>query len=1226
VRCFLICITPRMPNRAMRMGRTSMKPHLPLLVFVGLTTILLHAALFLPSSAYCQDEFDVSADKLFGSQAGGREIIVLEGNVRIVHGSTIALADTGYYERDRERLRLIGNVRVADGDIEVRGGHCEYLRLERTVSFPRGIEASDTNATLTADRGVYALDSEVLEVEGNITYTGGTRVIRADRATYFRATGFIDASGDVYVEDTGQGSILRAGGITYDDDKGFGIARLDPRLELIPEEGREALTVESDSMELYAEEKQAVAIGNVHILHGDTEGAAGRAIFSDAQNQTVLMEGPSLVEGRSSLSGETITIFTTEGEISGVLVSGTAHSIYHPPGDDKSELTGQIIEIAFADGELSEMIITGDAGAVFHPTGAGAASPGTRDASPGTSGTAGVDSAAPAGLDAAGSFAGAGPALADSTLADSTLAASQRGSPMNEVRGETIVVTFEAGEARSANVTGGVEGTYRVESDTGAAEQVTYRSDNLLYDVEGAMMHLEGDAGIEYMGMRLNSESIEYDAQTSNLFASRGPILWEGDEKITGTTMTYNLKTKRGSVEAGRTAHDGGLYTGELIRKTGEKSLNVDGGKYTTCNHLDSHYSFTSSRMKVIVDDKVFARPVILRIRDMPIFVLPYFMFPIKRGRHSGILIPRVELGFDQDRGRFVRNLGYYWAPSDYFDGSLWGDYYENYRWIVNLQARYRKRYLLSGQFGGSFTKQIDTGDQRWDLEGRHTQQIGQEGRLIVHADFVSDEDYRQDISDNLEKQLRRQLESDISYSTKWESMSMTVAAERRENLDTEVVTQSLPRLSLLLNKITLATASSDASVHRGTFLSGRLSGSSTLNQTADDEREQQQASLTANLNSNFKFQGRSQSIRSNTILTSLRKDSDEWCSGCEGGMWTNSAVGNTTNLIAKFLPFGWLNLDPSLTFSLAVYDDDKQGNRFPVRFMYWGGLSSNASVFRTFFPRLGPLRALRHVMTPRASFSYRPDFSKYQGQFYSLPGISGEVGKSSILNLALENRFQARVAIGDEVKKVNNLMSLVTSTTYNLLYRERGLTTPWSDLRNQLRIYPARFLDLDLTFVNDPHDLDFKSLDFQTRFQYTGGRPLFPGFMDVALEEAPLVAEEGVNKVSQTPPTTNPWHFNLIYRFSKGFDGAENNSWIDLQTGFNFTSNWRAEYGSRFDISGNETVYQEFSLYRDLHCWEARFVRRYSQGSWQYFFRVNIKVLPDIYAEQGLRALYRQY
>ena len=80
------------------------------------------------------------------------------------------------------------------------------------------------------------------------------------------------------MEDTGQGSVLRAGAITYNNNTGFGIARLDPRLEITPQEGRRALSVESDSMELYAEKRQAVAIGNVHIRHGDTEGEAAMGV------------------------------------------------------------------------------------------------------------------------------------------------------------------------------------------------------------------------------------------------------------------------------------------------------------------------------------------------------------------------------------------------------------------------------------------------------------------------------------------------------------------------------------------------------------------------------------------------------------------------------------------------------------------------------------------------------------------------------------------------------------------------------------------------------------------------------------------------------------------------------------------------------------------------------------------------------------------------------------
>jgi hypothetical protein len=586
-----------------------------------------------------------------------------------------------------------------------------------------------------------------------------------------------------------------------------------------------------------------------------------------------------------------------------------------------------------------------------------------------------------------------------------------------------------------------------------------------------------------------------------------------------------------------------------------------------------------------------------------------------------------VELGFYQDRGRFVRNVGYYWAPSDYFDVSLWGDFYEDNRTIGYMETRYKKRYLLGGEFDGSYSYEIDTGNTRWDVGGTHTQDVGENGKLILHADFVSDATYRQDTSEDLEKALRRELESDVSYSTRWGQNSFTVAAERRENLDTDQVTQSLPRFSLLLGRMTLfEPAKEDEGWHRGTYVSGRASGSSTLSETGGTETTRQQAQVNVNLNSDLKFQGKSQTLRSNTVVTSLRQEAYKWCADCGDDHWLNSAVANQTDFIAKFLPFGWLNLNPSVTTSLALYDDDREGNRFPARFMYWGGLSTTATIFRTYFPRVGFLQALRHVVTPRISYTYRPDFSKYEGRFFNLPGVAGEVRESSVASISLENRLQAKVQRGGEVRKLNNLMSFNTSTSYDFLYKERGKDTPLATIVSNLRFYPLDYVDLDVGFSNNPKDLSMESLDLQTRLTYTGSRGLLPGVMEPEVPQPELVPEEGVNEVRAQAPTTRPWNIGLIYRYTKAFDGGEDSYWLDVQTGFNLTSNWRVDYSGRFNLSEKETAYQEFSLYRDLHCWEARFVRRESQGAWQYYFRVNIKVHPEIYAERGLRALFRSY
>jgi lipopolysaccharide assembly outer membrane protein LptD (OstA) len=292
---------------------------------------------------------------------------------------------------------------------------------------------------------------------------------------------------------------------------------------------------------------------------------------------------------------------------------------------------------------------------------------------------------------------------------------------------------------------------------------------------------------------------------------------------------------------------------------------------------------------------------------------------------------------------------------------------------------------------------------------------------------------------------------------------------------------------------------------------------------------------------------------------------------------------------------------------------------------MYWSGFSANTSVFRTFFPKLGPVRALRHVMTPSISYTHRPDFTEYDGRFWSLPGISGAASESRSASLKLSHRIQAKVRQGGEVRKMNNLLSLDTSTDYDFLYKDRGKVTGFSTIRSNMRFYPSRVVTFDLSFSNEPVHLDFESLNLTTRFSYQGSDPVHPFFFEPNLPEEPVVPED-VRGSQTAVPSAKPWYVNLMYRFTKDFDGGDDTYWMELAAGLNLTRNWRVDYSGRFNLSENEVAYQEYSVYRDLHCWEARFVRRYSAEEWQYYFRINIKAHPEIYAERGLRALSRKY
>ena len=109
--------------------------------------------------------------------------------------------------------------------------------------------------------------------------------------------------------------------------------------------------------------------------------------------------------------------------------------------------------------------------------------------------------------------------------------------------------------------------------------------------------------------------------------------------------------------------------------------------------------------MKLIEGDKLIATPVVFYIERLPLLALPYYIIPLKKGRHSGIL--PFTFGKFERGDRWVKNVGYYWAASDYLDwlGSV--DYYDIRRtFTLNSRLNFVKRYVLDGFVSTAYTKE----------------------------------------------------------------------------------------------------------------------------------------------------------------------------------------------------------------------------------------------------------------------------------------------------------------------------------------------------------------------------------------------------------------------------------------------------------------------------------------------------------------------------------------
>ena len=283
-------------------------------------------------------------------------------------------------------------------------------------------------------------------------------------------------------------------------------------------------------------------------------------------------------------------------------------------------------------------------------------------------------------------------------------------------------------------------------------------------------------------------------------------------------------------------------------------------------------------------------------------------------------------------------------------------------------------------------------------------------------------------------------------------------------------------------------------------------------------------------------------------------------------------------------------------------------------------GIGANTNLYGTFYPGIGKITGLRHVVSPGVGFSWQPDVTK-SDEYRDFTGRGGSGRKARSLRFSLGNLFQMRTEDQGKVKKFE-LFSFNSSTAYNFMAQTRK----WSYLNSSLRSNAIPGIDLGVTMVHDLYneetlELDWTNLRLRNFSLDTDLRYSKRGSM---VEKTNTSGEEGVEKAEEK----KGWSFYISHRYSESRSGANvfKTHWASLNLDFWLTKNWHLNYQNRYDFEEKKITEQTFELYRDIHCWEGRFtwvLQGYRRG---YYFRINIKALPEVKIEKsrgGLREMF---
>jgi lipopolysaccharide assembly outer membrane protein LptD (OstA) len=1027
-------------------------------------------------------------------------------------------------------------------------------------------------ATLKGDRAVWYKTAGQVVVQGNAELQDEEQILTCDRLTYIKRIKKAMARGNVVAVDPEEETIITSGYAEYDRKKKLVVATISPHA-VFKADSPESLTVDALRMEYYTGEKRAVAVDSVTIQRGKLSANCGHAELFAEEDRIVLSQSPVARQEDNELTGERMEIVIEEEEVRQVIVTGNPRATRWEPTDSartdfaESYLTGQRIDFFLEDEEVEKVQALGNARSFYQP------------------------------------------APKDS---------SKTGK--NEVSGDTLNLYLSEGKAQKVEVIGGSRGTYfapkeRAVSDTLQAQPldtVYYSASEILYTFDDSTISLKTNSQLKHKQMSLTADLITYNT-AARLLQAQGsleeqegervvknpPVLREGEDEIVGLEMVYNIETKRGKIKAGDTEFEGGFYHGEQISKITDEILFVKEGEFTSCDLNEPHFHFYGKRMKVIHRDKVIARPVIMYIGDLPVAAIPYYVFPIKRGRQSGFTT--FELGNFEVGERFIRNLGYYWAASEYWDlqGSM--DFYEKSHLSFNLDGRYAVRYKLAGSVSGSYVYESRWQDlqrrkgKRWSLRLAHSQDLTPTMKLSGSGNFISDKSYYEDVSYNPEEIRNRSLHSQLSLSKRWEGANLTLALDQSWNLDTETRTQKLPSVTF-------------------TKLQRPLIPYREPTKKDEERPKRWYHSIYYSLSS------------SGVNYFSKRKSGDIF-------LWRKYQVADHNLRISSPQSLGnYLTLTPNLTYQETWYyilptndseDYDLKTEEFIRRGSYRFSLAAKTDLYGTFSMKLGPLRALRHVMTPSVSYSWQPEYKK-GSEYKTYTGKGVSTSKVKRLSLSLANLFQMKTETGGQERKTD-LFSANFSTSYDYLAPARK----WGDLRSSVRsrALPNIEITIGATHSFYPKEGDELRLLEPRLLSFSASTTIsLRGRGETELrgreEELPVAGAEAIFGPERERGDVKglSWNLRLSHRYSESRAGASKSitRWFDLSGELSPTTNWRVAYTSRYNVEAKRIVEQQFQVHRDLHCWEFSFFWIPTGVRRGYYIRINIRAIPEVKIEKS--------
>ena len=798
-------------------------------------------------------------------------------------------------------------------------------------------------------------------------------------------------------------------------------------------------------------------------------------------------------------------------------------------------------------------------------------------------------------------------------------------------------------------------------------------TDSLVYDVRNKLVYIYNKGDVTYQNSNLKADYMRIDMDSKMVYAYGKPDTLGGKDIVTNPefaegsdtyqldTITYNLDSKKAKIKGVATQQGDGWLVGGSVKKMPDNTINIEHGKYTTCDQTDHpHFYLAMTKAKVIPGKKVITGPAYLVMEDVPIYFLgiPEGFFPINMGPKSGLLMPTY--GEEYSKGFFLRNLGSYFALGEYADLAVRGGIYTLGSWEASAVSRYIKRYKYSGSFNMQYSN-VKTGEKGEDdyikqsnfrIQWTHSQdpKANPGSTFSASVDFRTS-GYNRYSATSLNEALKTQTSSTISYSKSWLGTPLSLSANMSVSQNSQSGTLSIALPNVVFNVSTFYPFKRKEAMGK--------------------QRWYEKISLRYTGKFNNKANAKESEIFTKETLQNMQY-----------GFEHSIPISATYNI------FNYINFGPTINYTEKWYFKKQEQVWNPVLnridkldpeygfyrlYNYNFSLQASTIVYGRYEAKkkTRKVQAIRHTITPTVSFSYAPAFSKQKygylktvqsdtlGNFKTYSPFEGSIfgvpssGQSMAINASLSQTLEMKVLSKRDtsgMKKIKLIDELrIGQVSYNFLAASMGL----SNIPISLRTTVFQNFGINISATLDPYRVTpqgqrINKLFFpgrvvsaSTSFGYTfqsrqdNSTPAINDINSAPID--PAYANPFYDPYGQMNPALRrqymtqayydfslPWNLGFNYTISysssptnNGTTGYQKN--ITQTLGINGSVTILPKMGVTFqggyDFQAKELTPASIIITRDLHCWQMSFawIPFGHYQSWSFNIGVKAASLADL-------------